>query len=113
MHLWHTEVSQLAADLGMPSWATGRDIVIFILHVASVKNDLHRVVPLVKALAAAARVLEGRVVEPTMLLPAVPASYPATVPLFSTEPVETVAGTARKRSHDEVESSHIILSIQR
>ncbi len=55
----------------MPSGATGKDIVNFVLRVASRKNELHRVMPLVKALAAAARVLEGRIVAPTTLLPVV------------------------------------------
>jgi hypothetical protein len=58
LHLWHAKVSQLAVDLGMPSGATDKDIVNFVLRVASVKNELHRVTPLIKALAAAARVLE-------------------------------------------------------
>jgi hypothetical protein len=66
-HLWHAKVSQLAADLGMPSGATGKDIVTFVLHVASKKNELHRVMPHAKALAIAARVLEGRIVVPTLL----------------------------------------------
>ncbi|KAN0118646.1 hypothetical protein V8E52_005069 [Russula decolorans] len=82
-HLWHTKVSQLAADLGMPSRTTGKDIVNFVLRIATVKNELHRVTPLVKALAAAARVLEGRLVAPTTLLPAVVAQYPSARPLCS------------------------------
>jgi hypothetical protein len=63
----------------MPSGATGKDIVKFVsrVHVASVKNDLDRVRPLVKALAAAVRVLEGRIVAPTTLLPVVFALYPS------------------------------------
>lgn len=79
-HLWHAKVAQLAADLGMPSGATGKDIVKFVLHIASMKNDLDRVRPLVKALAAAARVIEGRIA-PTTLLPVVLAQYPNVGPL--------------------------------
>ena len=60
----------------MPSGATGKDIVNSVLHVASVKNELNRV----KALAVAARVLEGRIVAPTTLLPAILALYPALDP---------------------------------
>ena len=87
----------------MPSWSTGRDIVTFVLHVASVKNELGKVVPLIKALAATARVLEGRNVAPTALLFVIFALYPGIVPLCSTEPVQAETKTARKRSHDEVE----------
>jgi hypothetical protein len=65
----------------MPSGASGKDIVHFVLHVASRKNELHRVTPLVKAFAAAARVVEGRIVAPTTLLPVVLALYPSAVPL--------------------------------
>ena len=82
LHVWHDRVtvSQLATNLDMPSGATGKDIVNFVPHVASVKNELNRVVPLVKALAVAARVLEGRIVAPTTLLPAILALYPALDP---------------------------------
>jgi hypothetical protein len=44
---WHdkvTKVSQLAGDLVMSSWATGKDIANLVLHVA---NELHRTTPLV------------------------------------------------------------------
>jgi len=75
-HLWHDMVSQLAADPGTPSGATDKDIIHFVLRVASVKNDLHRVIPLVKTLTAAARVLEGRIVAQT-LLPVILASCPS------------------------------------
>jgi hypothetical protein len=106
LHHWHGKVSQLAVDLGMPIEATGKDIVTFVLHVASVKNELPKVIPLVKALAAAARVLEGRIVAPATLMPVVLSVYPGAVPPFSTEPVAADrpadSNTARKRSHDEV-----------
>ena len=105
LHHWHTKVSQLASDLGMPSGATGRDIVSFVLRVASMKNELHRVTPLVKALAAAARVIEGRIVAPTTLLPVVLAIYPSAGPLCSMAAVGAESNTAWKRYHDEVESS--------
>jgi hypothetical protein len=89
----------------MPSWTTGRDIVTFVQHVASVKNELDKVAPLIKALATAARVLEGRVVAPTVLLPVISALYPSIASLSSPEPVQADTNTARKRSHDEVESN--------
>ena len=86
----------------MPSGTTGKDIVRFTIHVASVKNELHRVIPLVKALAAAARVLEGRIVAPTTLLPVVLALYPSARPLCS---IAAVGAESNTRHHDEVESS--------
>jgi hypothetical protein len=89
----------------MPSGATGKDTVNFVLHVASVKNELHRVTPLVKALAAAARVLEGRIVAPTTLLPVVLALYPSAGPLSGIAAVGAESNAAWERHHDEVESS--------
>ena len=59
----------------MPSEATSNDIVNFVLRIASVKIEHHKVTPLVKALATAARVLDGRIVAPTTLLPIVLALY--------------------------------------
>ena len=66
----------------MPSRTTGKDIVNFVLRVATVKNELHRVTPLVKALAAAARMVERRIVAPPTLLPVVLAQYPSARPLY-------------------------------
>jgi hypothetical protein len=88
----------------MSSGATGKDIVNFVLHVASVKDEPHRVTPLVKALAAAARVLEGRIVAPTTLLPVVLALYPSARPLSGIAAVGAESN-AWERHHDEVESS--------
>ena len=59
LHLWRDKISQPPVVLGMPSGATGEDIVNFVLRVASEKNELHRVTPFVKALATAATVPEG------------------------------------------------------
>jgi hypothetical protein len=101
LHFWNDKVSQLAADLGMPNGATGKDIVNFVLHVASVKNELNRVAPLVKALAAVARVLEGRIVAPTTLLPVVFALCPSAGGIAAVG-AESNATPGR---HDEVESS--------
>jgi hypothetical protein len=64
-HLWYERIAQLAANLGMPSGATGKDLIMFVIQVAAMKNDLGRVAPLVKAIATAACVLEGRVVVPS------------------------------------------------
>ncbi|KAI9454701.1 hypothetical protein F5148DRAFT_417073 [Russula earlei] len=60
-HLWNAKVSQLTAELGMPSGSTGTDIVTFVMRIAIMKNELDKVTPLIKAFAAASRVLEGRV----------------------------------------------------
>ena len=75
-HLWHAKISQLAADLGMPSSTTPEDIVTFVIHVAAAKNELDRVAPLVRALAGAARLLEGRDVVPNEMRPLVANLYP-------------------------------------
>ena len=66
-HLWHERITQLAACLGMPSGTTGKEIITFVIEVAAMKNDLDRVVPLIKAIATAARVLEGGVNVPSEL----------------------------------------------
>ncbi len=61
----------------MSSGATGKDIVNFVLHVAFRKNELHKVIPLVRA-----RVIEGRIVAlTTLLLPVVFALYASARPL--------------------------------
>ena len=82
----------------MPSGATGKDIVKFVLHVASVKNELYRVTPLVKA-------LEGRIVAPTTLLPVVLALYPSAGPLCRIAAVGAESNVTWEINHDEVESS--------
>ncbi|KAI0272954.1 hypothetical protein BGY98DRAFT_1189123 [Russula aff. rugulosa BPL654] len=103
---WNTKVSHLAANLGMPTGATGKDIVYFVLHVASRKNELHRVMPLVKALATAARVLEGRIVAPPTLLPVVLALYPSARPLGGIAAVgaESNGAAWERHDHDEITS---------
>jgi len=75
-HLWHAKVSQLAADLGMPRETTGEEIITFVIQVAKVKNELDQVAPLVRALAGAARLLEGRDVVPHKMRPLVAKLYP-------------------------------------
>ncbi|KAH9954340.1 hypothetical protein BC827DRAFT_1379522 [Russula dissimulans] len=94
-HLWTHRVTQLAAELGMPPESTGRDIVLFVMHIATVKGELDKVAPLIKAFSAAAIALEGRVVGLNKLLPVVLALYPGVMPLPT---------TAQKRPHDEISS---------
>ena len=67
-HLWHERIAQLAADLGMSSETAGKDIMTFAVQVTPMKNELDQVVPLVNAIATAARVLESRVDVPGELL---------------------------------------------
>lgn len=51
----------------MPSGSTRQDLITFVIHVATAKNELDKVAPLVRALAGAARIREGRVVVPSEL----------------------------------------------
>ena len=51
----------------MPSGATRQDVITFVIHVATAKNELDKVAPLVRALAGAARIREGRIVVPSEL----------------------------------------------
>ena len=74
-HLWHAKISQLAADLGMPSNTTPEEIITFVIQVAKMKNEVNQVAPLVRALAGAARLLEGRDV-PSEMRPLVAKLYP-------------------------------------
>jgi hypothetical protein len=63
--------------------------------------------PLVKALATAARVLEGRIVAPPTLLLVVLALYPSARPLGGIAAVgaESNGAAWERHDHDEVESS--------
>ena len=75
--LWHAKISQLAADLGMPSGTTLKEIVTFVIHVVAAKNELDKVAPLVRALAGAARILEGRDIVPHEMRPLIEALSPS------------------------------------
>jgi hypothetical protein len=76
-HLWYESIAQLAADLDMPSGATGKELIMFVIQVASMKNELDRVAPLVKAIGIAASVLEGRVAVPSEILSIFADLYPS------------------------------------
>ena len=91
----------------MPSGATGKDIVQFVLHVASRKKELHKpeVALLVKAFAAATRSLEGRIVATTTLLPIVLSLYPSVRPLANIADIGAESNAPWERHHDEVEPS--------
>jgi hypothetical protein len=75
-YLWKDKVSQLAADLGLPKGSTGSEVITFVINVAKVRNELDQVAPLVRALAGAARLVEGRDVVPDDLRPIVANLYP-------------------------------------
>jgi len=51
----------------MPSRTTRQEIITFVIHFATAKNELDKVAPLVRALAGAARIREGRIVVPREL----------------------------------------------
>ena len=59
----------------MPSNTTSSEIITFVIQVAKVKNELDQVAPLVRALAGAARLLEGRDV-PSEMRPLIAKLYP-------------------------------------
>jgi len=60
----------------MPSGTTGSEIITFVIQVAKVKNELDQVAPLVRALAGASRLLEGRDDVPNEMRPLVAKFYP-------------------------------------
>jgi hypothetical protein len=76
LHLWHVRICQLAAELGLPNGTTGRAIITFVIQVAIVKNELDKIIPLVQAIRAAARILEGRDIVSSELLSRVIDLYP-------------------------------------
>jgi hypothetical protein len=107
-HLWYERIAQLAADLGLPSGATGQQIITFVIQVATMKNDLDRVAPLVRAIATAAYVLEGRVVVPSELQSRFADLYPGVARVYglkTTSEVEDL-NTAQMGHCDEV-SYHV------
>jgi hypothetical protein len=61
----------------MPSGATGKALIMFDIQVASMKNELDRVAPLVKAIGIAASVLEGRAAVPSEILSIFADLYPS------------------------------------
>ena len=60
----------------MPSGTTPEEIVTFVLHVAKTKNELDRVMPLVRALSGASKLVHGQTVVPVELRPLVAKMYP-------------------------------------
>ena len=60
----------------MPRGTTAEHIIMFVIHVAAMKNELHQVVPLVGALAGASRLVHSHTVVPMGLRPLVATMYP-------------------------------------
>ena len=60
----------------MPSGTTPEEIVTFVIHIAKAKNELDKVVPLVRALAGASTSVHGQTVVPVELRPLVATLYP-------------------------------------
>ena len=108
-HLWQAKVSQLAVDLGMPSGTKGQDIIMFVIHVASMKNELDQVAPLIRTLAGAARLAEGRDVVPKEMQPLVAKLYPGVARMlgFLDCAGEADLNTAAVRSHCDEVSRHV------
>jgi hypothetical protein len=102
-HLWYSNVSNLAAQLGMPVGSTGRDIVAFVLRVAAAKNELGRVSELIRSMACTAKAVERQAVVASMLASTVP-EVPLSAPLEgNVSPViEIDSSRAPKRVYDEV-----------
>jgi hypothetical protein len=107
-HLWYERITQLAAELGMPSGSTGQNIITFVIQVATVKNDIARVAPLVRAIATAACVLEGRVVVPSELQSIFADFYPSAARAYGVKTTKELVGlnTVQAAHCDEV-SHHV------
>jgi hypothetical protein len=102
-HLWTSNISKLAAQIGMPVGSTGRDIVMFIMHVASAKNELARVSELIRSITCTAKVVEHQALVASMLA-ATFQNKPLTGSLEGnvSPDVEIESSRTRKRGHDEV-----------
>lgn len=102
-HLWYTNISRLATQIGMPVGSTGRDIVAFVIHVATAKNELGRVSEIVRSMACTAKAVERQAVVSSMLASAVP-NVPSSAPLEDnvSPVVEIDPSRTRKRVYDEV-----------
>ena len=66
----------------MPSGTTGRDVITFVIHVAAMKNELHQVAPLVRALAGASRLVHGHTILPMEPRPLTATMYPDVAPML-------------------------------
>lgn len=102
-HLWHSNVSKLATQLGMPAGSTGRDIVTFIMRVAAAKNELARVSELIRSMACTAKAVERQAIVASMLASTF-SNEPLDAPMEGnvSPDVEIDSSQVRKRGYDEV-----------
>ena len=102
-HLWFSNISKLATQMGMPVGSTGRDIVMFVMHVASAKNELARVSELIRSITCTAKAVEHQALVASMLASTFP-NKPLTGSLEGnvSPNVEIESSRAPKRGYDEV-----------
>lgn len=102
-HLWQSNVSKLATQIGMPEGSTGRDIVMFIMQVATAKNEQTRVSELIRSMAGTAKAVERQAFVASMFASAFP-NVPLAAPVEGnvSPSVEIDSNGALKRGHDEV-----------
>jgi hypothetical protein len=83
---------------------TAAEIVTFVIHVAKAKNELDKVVPLVRTLAGASKLVHGETVVPVELRPLVATLYPDAARMLGFPEYIGVAGlnTAVQNHPDEV-----------
>ena len=102
-HLWQSNISKLATQIGMPEGSTGRDIVMFIMHVATEKNERARVSELVRSIAGTAKATERQAFVANMFASTFP-NVPLAAPVKGdvSPNVEIDSSQVLKRGHDEV-----------
>ncbi|KAN0138779.1 hypothetical protein V8E53_003167 [Lactarius tabidus] len=89
----------------MPDGSTGRDIVMFIMHVAVAKNELARVSELIRSIVCTTKAVERQALVASMFASTFP-NVPLAVPLEGdvSPGVEIDSSRALKRGHDEISS---------
>lgn len=87
----------------MPEGSTGRDIVMFIMHVATAKNERARVSELIRSMACTAKATERQAFVARMFASSFPNVPLAAAVEGDVSPnVEIDSSRALKRGHDEV-----------
>ena len=95
----------------MPSGTTPEEIVTFVLQVAKEKNELNQVMPLVRALAGASRLVHGETIVPVELRPLVAMLYPDAARMLGFPEYIGVAGlNTAVQSHSDEVSRHVCSS---
>lgn len=87
----------------MPEGSTGRDIVMFIMHVATAKNERARVSELIRSMACTAKATERQAFVARMFASSFP-NVPLAAPVEGdvSPNVEIDSSRNLKRGHDEV-----------